>query len=329
MKSVFRARTLSTLVLQCGVVAGLIAQQRDTLPRDTTTLAPVVVTASRLPSVRELLRGLTGRTATLQGADLDARGVRTLADALEVLPGVTTSDELGAPSQLDVTLRGFEVSPTIGVPQGITVYVDGVRANEPDANEVNFDILPLEDVERVEVVYGPSVLLGRNSLGAADDLDALHVFEREDIEIDLVGIRFVRPDAVNVHRDALGDADRRRDLKTAQRDVELRRRAQLIGGGDAGQHLEGVGERADTTGVEIGTLERRGPPGEAPQQLADRRQARRGDDDGCQRGGVPGKRIALLRDETGDHATLQHERRQGASAEHTFHTHQRVHRFIS
>src|SRR6266852_9684950 len=170
MKSVFRARTLSTLVLQCGVVAGLIAQQRDTLPRDTTTLAPVVVTASRLPSVRELLRGLTGRTATLQGADLDTRGIRTLADALEVLPGVTTSDELGAPSQLDVTLRGFEVSPTIGVPQGITVYVDGVRANEPDANEVNFDILPLEDVERVEVVYGPSVLLGRNSLGAAVNL---------------------------------------------------------------------------------------------------------------------------------------------------------------
>ena len=170
MKRVCCARTLSALVLPCGVVAGLTAQQRDTLPRDTTTLAPVVVTASRLPSVRELLRGLTGRTATLQGADLDARGVRSLADALEVLPGVTTSDELGAPSQLDVTLRGFEVSPTIGVPQGITVYVDGVRANEPDANEVNFDILPLEDVERVEVVYGPSVLLGRNSLGAAVNL---------------------------------------------------------------------------------------------------------------------------------------------------------------
>src|SRR5207244_11389695 len=63
-----------------------------------------------------------------------------------------------------------QVSPTIGLPQGITVYVDGVRVNEPDANEVNFDLLPLEDVERVEVSYGPSVLLGRNSLGAAVNL---------------------------------------------------------------------------------------------------------------------------------------------------------------
>src|SRR6266545_4035503 len=146
------------------------AQRPDTLPKDTATLAPVVVTGVRLPTVPELARGLAGRTATLQAADLDARGVRSLADALEQLPGVTTSDELGATGQLDVSLRGFQVSPVIGLPQGVTVYVDGVRANEPDAHEVNFDLLPLEDVERVDVVYGPSVLLGRNALGAAVNL---------------------------------------------------------------------------------------------------------------------------------------------------------------
>ncbi len=146
------------------------AQQPDSIPKDTTTLAPVVVTGVRLPAVRELVRGLAGRTATLGAADLDARGVRSLADALEQLPGVTTSDELGATGQMDVSLRGFQVSPVIGLPQGVTVYVDGVRANEPDAHEVNFDLLPLEDVERVDVVYGPSVLLGRNALGAAVNL---------------------------------------------------------------------------------------------------------------------------------------------------------------
>src|SRR5690349_13194057 len=146
------------------------AQQPDSSLKDTTTLAPVVVTGTRLPSVHEVVRGLTGRTATLTSSDLDERGVRSLADALEELPGVTTSDALGAPAQLDVTLRGFQVSPTIGLPQGVTVYVDGVRVNEPDANEVNFDLLPLEDVERVDVSYGPSVLLGRNSLGAAVNL---------------------------------------------------------------------------------------------------------------------------------------------------------------
>src|SRR5256885_8043028 len=146
------------------------AQQPDSVPKDSAALAPVVVTGVRLPTVRELARGLAGRTATLDVQALDARGVRSLADALEQLPGVTTSDELGATAQLDVSLRGFQVSPVIGLPQGVTVYVDGVRANEPDAHEVNFDLLPLEDMERVDVVYGPSVLLGRNALGAAVNL---------------------------------------------------------------------------------------------------------------------------------------------------------------
>src|SRR3989442_8092029 len=146
------------------------AQQSDSLPKGSATVAPVVVTGLRLPSVRELARGLAGRTAALSATDLDARGVRSLADALEQLPGITTSDELGATGQLDVSLRGFNVSPVIGLPQGVTVYVDGVRANEPGAHEVNFDLLPLEDVERVEVVYGPSVLVGRNALGAAVNL---------------------------------------------------------------------------------------------------------------------------------------------------------------
>src|SRR5256712_1349284 len=146
------------------------AQQPDSLPKDSATLAPVVVTGVRLPSVRELARGLAGRTAARAATDRDARGGRWRADAREQLPGVTTSDELGATGQLDVSLRGFNVSPVIGLPQGVTVYVDGVRANEPGAHEVNFDLLPLEDVERVEVVYGPSVLLGRNALGAAVNL---------------------------------------------------------------------------------------------------------------------------------------------------------------
>ena len=170
-RSAFRLPRLLAGALLLALLPPLAgAQQPDSTPKDTTTLAPVVVTGVRLPTVRELGRGLAGRTASLDARDLDARGVRSLADALEQLPGVTTSDELGATAQMDVSLRGFQVSPVIGVPQGVTVYVDGVRANEPDAHEVNFDLLPLEDVERVEVVYGPSVLLGRNALGASVNL---------------------------------------------------------------------------------------------------------------------------------------------------------------
>jgi outer membrane receptor protein involved in Fe transport len=185
-------RQVSLLALPWALATPLAAQQPDTVPRDTATLAPIVVTGARLPTARTAAPGLTGRTAVLQAADLDARGVRTLADALEQLPGVTTADELGAPGQMDVTLRGFQVSPTIGLPQGVTVYLDGVRVNEPDAHEVNFDLLPLEDVDRVEVTYGPSVLLGRNALGAAVNLVTRRGAAPAEREIEVSGGSFGR-----------------------------------------------------------------------------------------------------------------------------------------
>ena len=43
--------------------------------------------------------------------------------------------------------------------------VDGVRVNEPAVEQVNFDLIPLDDIERVEVIRGPSALFGRNTLG--------------------------------------------------------------------------------------------------------------------------------------------------------------------
>src|SRR2546422_10957841 len=70
------------------------AQQSDSTPKDTTLLAPVVVTGVRLPTVRELARGLAGRTAALSARDLDARGVRSLADATRVqILGAERSEE--------------------------------------------------------------------------------------------------------------------------------------------------------------------------------------------------------------------------------------------
>src|SRR5690606_1281303 len=57
-----------------------------------------------------------------------------------------------------------------GLPQGVTVFIDGVPVNEPGAGEVNFDLMPLDYIERVEVLSGTATLLGPNSLGGAINL---------------------------------------------------------------------------------------------------------------------------------------------------------------
>src|SRR5690606_11031327 len=134
-------------------------------------------TAFRLPGVRvEVARlGVGGiplaRTPfgadVIAGEELRAGPSLTVADALGRLPGVSLADELGSAYQPDLTLRGFNVSPVVGLPQGISVFVDGVRINEPDASQVNFTLVPFADLERIEVLHGPSGPFGKTTLGGA------------------------------------------------------------------------------------------------------------------------------------------------------------------
>ncbi len=98
---------------------------------------------------------------------LQSSGARTIQDALQRLSGVHLSDEQGNAAQQDLSIRGLTASPVTGLPQGLSVFLDGVRVNEPAVEEVNFDLIPLGDVERIEIIRGPHAVFGRNTLGGA------------------------------------------------------------------------------------------------------------------------------------------------------------------
>src|SRR5262249_62027903 len=98
--------------------------------------------------------------------------------------------EQGNPFQPDLTLRGFTSAPVTGLPQGLSVFLDGVRLNEPTVEEVNFDLIPLEDIERVEVIRGPPVLFGRNTLGAAVSMTTRRGEEVREIAPEMSGGSF-------------------------------------------------------------------------------------------------------------------------------------------
>jgi outer membrane receptor protein involved in Fe transport len=145
------------------------AQERpENQPDAVIQLPPVRVLApARLPGEPLPLDHVPGSVQIISGDTLRGRGVVTVQDALLSLPGVTLGDEQGNRAQPDVSFRGFQATSVTGVPQGISVFVDGVRVNEPTVEEVNFDLIPLDDVERIELIRGPSVLFGRNTLGGS------------------------------------------------------------------------------------------------------------------------------------------------------------------
>ena len=67
--------------------------------------------------------------------------------ALRAIPGVVLSDEQGDAFQQDLAMRGFTASPVTGVLQGLSVFLDGVRVNEPAVAEVTFDLIPRAGAE--------------------------------------------------------------------------------------------------------------------------------------------------------------------------------------
>ena len=176
-----RLRKASLKVALCLSIlpATVLAQQPDSTPSDTlrrdttrvTKLQTIEVTSSIAPTAGPLIgSGIPARISTVTGAAIDAWEPRLLADALATQPGISLYDDLGSPFKLNMTTRGFNVGPVVGLPPGVSVFLDGVRQNEPDAAEVNFDLLPMEHVQRVELLSGSGSLLGPNSLGGAVNL---------------------------------------------------------------------------------------------------------------------------------------------------------------
>jgi iron complex outermembrane receptor protein len=80
---------------------------------------------------------------------------------------VSVGETQGNPFQPDLLYRGFTASPLLGTPQGLSVYQDGVRVNEPFGDTVNWELLPTEAVSTVNVIPGSNPLFGLNTLGGA------------------------------------------------------------------------------------------------------------------------------------------------------------------
>ena len=120
---------------------------------DSTRLAPVVITATRVPTA---VRAPASATV-LSGDSLRARGITHLADALRLVPGVSVVPSSSFGSQSSLFVRG-------GQGNYVRVMLDGVPLNEPGGA---FDVgsLTLENIDRVDVVRGPaSVLYGADAV---------------------------------------------------------------------------------------------------------------------------------------------------------------------
>ncbi len=139
-------------------------EQNQTIQLDTVEVVGVTALTGRGVSLDKL----PAPVQQVSADELEQGQVTSLADYMNRYMGsVHINEAQNNPLQPDVYYRGFVASPLLGLPQGLSVYVNGVRFNEPFGDSVNWDLIPEGAIEQMTLMPGSNPLFGLNTLGGA------------------------------------------------------------------------------------------------------------------------------------------------------------------
>ena len=142
-----------------------------------------VVGATPLVGMGLSIDQIAGSVQTATAADVETSGALDLADFMNRrLNGVYLNEMQANPFQPDVNFRGYTASPLLGTPEGISVYVDGVRQNQPFGDVVSWDLIPKNAISEITLVPGSDPLFGLNTLGGALSVQTKNGFDSPGIE---------------------------------------------------------------------------------------------------------------------------------------------------
>ncbi len=134
------------------------AEETDKQDSDQVVMNEVVVTASR---DEEAVEKVPAHVSVIDAVDIAQSNAGNVPELLQTMTGVHISDISGNQRNYTVDLRGFGESSQ----QNILLLVDGRRVNLQDLSGPDWTLIPLERIERIEVIRGSrgSVVYGDNA----------------------------------------------------------------------------------------------------------------------------------------------------------------------
>jgi iron complex outermembrane receptor protein len=152
-----RGRSPGRKTLKRSIIAAVIAAAAPLALAQNPEDA-VVVTATRFPENR--LEAPVGMTV-ISARQIAESTAKTLPELLAQETGIVTRDNTGSPDR-QVDMRGFGITGD----QNTLVLLDGQRLSENEIVPVRWSAIPLESIERIEIVRGSgSVLYGGGATG--------------------------------------------------------------------------------------------------------------------------------------------------------------------
>ncbi|MFD0912951.1 TonB-dependent receptor domain-containing protein [Methylophilus luteus] len=108
------------------------------------------------------------------------------------LQSISVNDYQSNPFQMDVNYRGFTASPQLGTAQGISVFFDGIRVNEPFGDVVNWDMIPMNALAGIDVFPGSNPIFGLGTLGGAISMRTKSGFDGKSLDAEVLTGAFGR-----------------------------------------------------------------------------------------------------------------------------------------
>ncbi|MBD8533381.1 MULTISPECIES: TonB-dependent receptor domain-containing protein [unclassified Massilia] len=123
---------------------------------DTTPVDTVLVTAARIP---QRAQDVIASTTIIHAEEIARSGAGSIADVLARQPGIEIARNGSAGASTSVFLRGANSN-------GVVVLLDGVRIGSSTAGSASWNAVPLDAIDRIEIVYGPlSTFYGADAIG--------------------------------------------------------------------------------------------------------------------------------------------------------------------
>jgi outer membrane receptor protein involved in Fe transport len=180
-----------------GVSAHAGDSDAGTAPSNPATVQELpqvlVIGNAPLPGFGLPLNEIPANVQTATSADMEREQTTDVASYLNSnFSGVNVSESADNPFQLDINYHGFTASPLLGTPEGLSVYVDGVRINESFGDTVNWDLIPESAISTVSLISGSNPVFGLNTLGGALSVQTKSGHDNPGTELEAYGGSFGR-----------------------------------------------------------------------------------------------------------------------------------------
>jgi len=178
-------------ILALAVVSPAAAQ---TPPAPPAPPAPelVTITASALPGTAIDPDKIPVNIQTLSSIDLTRFGTASaLGTLVNDVAGVSIANAQGNPYQPNLLYRGFEASPLAGDAQGLAVYANGARLNQPFGDTLNWELIPDVAIDSL-TLEGSNPVFGLNALGGSLAIQMKNGFRFQGAEAEIAGGSFGR-----------------------------------------------------------------------------------------------------------------------------------------